>query len=151
MNASLYLIQAISQNIALFCCALYSGAAVYISLVETPSIETTGRQFIGVYVLAAQPRPLLFQSTFGFVGSLAGCLAGLTGAGAGWLAGGIIVLLSTLFHLFFIVPETRSILARATSGDPEQIEAISLARIASLYAVASMSGLAALFLFILKV
>ena len=48
MSTLLLLIQSISENIALFCCAMFAGGSVYISLVEDPVAGERGPELVGV-------------------------------------------------------------------------------------------------------
>jgi hypothetical protein len=150
MQSTLLLIQFASQNIALFCCALFAGASTYVSLVEYPAMTEGGGELTGTYMLFAQPRPAFFQTSFAAIGSLAGISAGVAGATAWWLAGGLVLGIAALFHLFFVMPETRRLAEGAESGDPKAAGARSPGRLASLHALQSLAALAALFMFIMK-
>src|SRR3990172_5294952 len=79
MDSTLLLLQFTSQNIALFCCALFAGAATYVSLVEHPAMTEGGAKLASTYLLTSHPRPVVFQTSFGDIGSLTGILAGLAG------------------------------------------------------------------------
>jgi len=76
MSSTLLLVQFSCQNVALFCCALFAGAATYVSLVEHPAMEEGGTELADAYVLASHPRPAIFQTSFGVIGSLTAILAG---------------------------------------------------------------------------
>lgn len=150
MQSTLLLIQFASQNIALFCCALFAGAATYVSLVEYPTMTEGGRELTGTYILLAQPRPAFFQTSFAVIGSLAGISAGVTGTAVWWLAGGLVLGVAALFQLFVVIPATRHLLEAATSGDPKESGSFSLWPLARLHAMQSLAGLASLFMFIMK-
>lgn len=150
MQSTLLLVQFASQNIALFCCALFAGAATYVSLVEYPTMVEGGRELTGTYTLLAQPRPVFFQASFAVIGSLAGISAGVTGTSVWWLAGGLVLGIAALLHLFVVMPETRRLIETSESGNQEVRESVSLGRLAGLHAMQSLAGLAALFIFIMK-
>lgn len=150
MQSTLLLIQFASQNIALFCCALFAGAATYVSLVEYPTVVEGGRELTGTYTLLAQPRPIFFQTSFAVIGSAAGISAGVTGNAAWWLAGGVVLGIAALLHLFVVMPETRRLIETSESGDPKVRESMSLGRLAGLHAMQSIAGLACLFMFIME-
>ena len=150
MQSSLLLIQFASQNIALFSCALFAGAATYVSLVEHPTMDEGGRELTGSYILLAQPRPAFFQTSFAVIGSLAGISAGVTGSAVWWLAGGLVLGVAALLQLYVVIPETRRLVETATSGDPKESGLFSLGRLTRLHAMQSLAGLAALFMFIMK-
>ena len=149
MQSTLLLVQFASQNIALFCCALFTGAATYVSLVEHPTMVEGGRELTGTYTLLAQPRPVFFQTSFAIMGSLAGISAGVTGSAAWWLAGGVVLGIAALLHLFVVMPETHRLIEASESGDPKVRESVSLGRLAGLHAMQSLAGLASLFTFIM--
>src|SRR2546422_2575208 len=88
MTSTLLLVQFASQNIALFCCALFAGAATYVSLVEHPRLDEGEAELADTTLLASHPRPAIFQAALGVVGSLAAMLAGSTAGAMWWLAGG---------------------------------------------------------------
>ena len=96
MNAALILAQFASQNVAIFCCALVAGAAVYVSLVEHPAIAEAGATLATGYLLFSQPRPVLYQGAFGVLGGLAGIVAGIVGGDFLWLAGGVMLMFQAL-------------------------------------------------------
>lgn len=150
MQSALFLIQFACQNIALCCCALFAGAATYISLVEHPTMIEGGTELTGTYILTAQPRPAFFQTFFAVVGSLAGITAGVTGTAVWWLAGGLVLGIAAFFHLAVVMPETRRLVASATSGDAKESGSVSIKRLTILHAVQSLAGLAALFMFIIR-
>src|SRR2546425_4157448 len=88
MTSTLLLVQFASQNIALFCCALFAGAATYVSLVEHPRLDEGEAELADTTLLASHPRPAIFQAALGVVGSLAAMLAGSAAGAVWWLAGG---------------------------------------------------------------
>src|SRR2546426_12818908 len=88
MTSTLLLVQFASQNIALFCCALFAGAATYVSLVEHPRLDEGEAELADTTLVASHPRPAIFQAALGVVGSLAAMLAGSTAGAMWWLAGG---------------------------------------------------------------
>src|SRR2546427_12594003 len=88
---STLLVQFASQNIALFCCALFAGAATYVSLVEHPRLDEGEAELADTTLVAAHPRPAIFQAALGVVGSLAAMLAGSAAGAMWWLAGGAVL------------------------------------------------------------
>src|SRR2546421_12566296 len=76
MTSTLLLAQFAAQNIALFCCALFAGAATYVSLVEHPKLDADAAELADTTVVGSHPRPAIFQAALGVVGSLAAMLAG---------------------------------------------------------------------------
>src|SRR2546425_6399 len=160
MTSTLLLVQFASQNIALFCCALFAGAATYVSLVEHPRLDKGEAELADTTLVASHPRPAIFQAALGVVGSLAAMLAGsaagamwwLAGgaAGAWWgLAGGGVLGAAGLWQVFAVLPLTRRLAGRR-GGANRRKAAQFLGRRAKLPAAGSRAPLAALFIFIKK-
>ena len=149
MTSTLLLVQFASQNVALFCCALFAGAATYVSLVGHPAMDEDGTELADTHVLASHPRPAIFQASLGVIGSLAAMLAGSAGGAMWWLAGGIVLGAAALVQLFAVLPLTRRLTGIDPRADP-QYAAEVIARLAKLHAVLSLAALAALFMFITK-
>src|SRR2546426_8519541 len=59
MTSTLLLVQFASQNIALFCCALFAGAATYVSLVEHPRLDEGEAELADTTLVASHPRPAI--------------------------------------------------------------------------------------------
>src|SRR5205814_9684289 len=112
MTSTLLLAQFASQNIALFCCALFAGAATYVSLVEHPKLDKGEAELADTIVLASHPRPAIFQAALGAIGSLAAILAGSAAGPTWWLAGGAVVGPAALWQVFGVLP----LLLRPTAG-----------------------------------
>jgi hypothetical protein len=146
---STLLVQFAAQNVALFYCALFAGAATYVSLVEHPTMDEGGTQLANAYVLASHPRPAIFQTCFGVIGALAALLAGSAGGAMWWLAGGMVLGAATLLQLFAVLPLTRRLTGIDPRADPKGAGEM-IARLAKLHAVLSLAALAALFMFITK-
>lgn len=149
MNTTLILVQFTSQNVALFCCALVAGAAVYVSLVEHPAIAEAGASLATGYLLFSQPRPVLYQGAIGVTGGLAGIVAGITGGDFVWMAGGVVLTASTLFQLIVVVPQTRKV-SLLDPLDSSVNMPRRLTRLSRINAVQSLGSLAALMIFIVK-
>jgi len=149
MTAQLLMVQAISQNIALFCCAIFAGGSIYVSLVEDPATAEGGIELAGTYLLAAYPRPAIVQTLFAGFGALAGVLAGLAGGSIWWVIGGVILGIAALSHLFVVNPTARRLREVNPAADPERANRL-LARLTRLHAGLSLAGLTALFIFIMK-
>src|SRR5258708_13177456 len=88
MTSTVLLVQFASQNVALFCCALFAGAATYVSLVGHPAMDEGGTELADTHVLASHPRPAIFQASLGVIGSLSPMLAGSAGGAMWGVAGG---------------------------------------------------------------
>jgi hypothetical protein len=149
MTSTLLLVQFASQNIALFCCALFAGAATYVSLVEHPTLDAGAAELAGATILGSHPRPATFQAALGVIGSLAAMLAGSAAGAAWWLAGGTVLGAAALLQVFAVLPLTRRLTGSEGRADPRSAAQI-IARLAKLHAALSLAALASLFMFIMK-
>ncbi len=149
MTSTLLLVQFASQNIALFCCALFAGAATYVSLVEHPAMDEGAMELADTSVPAAHPRPAIFQACLGVIGSLAAMLAGSAGGAMWWLAGGTVLGAAAALQVFAVLPLTRRLSGIEPRADPKNA-AQMIARLAKLHAALSLAALAALFMLITK-
>jgi hypothetical protein len=119
MQALMLLIQAMSQNVALCCCALFAGGACYVSLVEQPALQGTRNDLTAAYLLLAQPRPGMYAGFFALVGGLTGIAAGASSGSHWWLVGGILLMVAAVLQLGMIGPQTRSLLFGRNFGRHE--------------------------------
>ena len=149
MQALMLLIQAMSQNVALCCCALFAGGACYVSLVEQPALQGTRNDLTAAYLLLAQPRPGMYAGFFALVGGLTGIAAGASSGSHWWLVGGILLMVAAVLQLGMIGPQTRSLLSGVRDGELDGAQE-PLQRLARLHGVQSLLGLGALFLFIYR-
>ena len=149
MSSTLLLVQFASQNVALFCCALFAGAATYVSLVGHPAMDEDGTELADTHVLASHPRPAIFQASLGVIGSLAAMLAGSAGGAMWWLAGGTVLGAAAALQVFAVLPLTRRLAGIEPRADPKGA-ARMMARLAKLHAALSLAALAALFMLITK-
>ena len=147
MSPLLLMVQAISQYMALFCCALFAGATTYICLVEDPATSEAGPELAGLYALTAHPRPAIFLGSTAVVAALAGILHAMAGGSAWWLVGGLVQAIASLVYLFMVIPEARRI-GGVAAADQHADMASATARLKLLHAAVSLGGLAALFIFI---
>jgi len=150
VSSALLLIQYICQNIALLCCALFAGAATYISLVEHPAIAEGGARLTGAYLLMAHPRPVIFQFSFGAIGALAGFLAGIASASPWWAGAAVLLGGATLLHLFLVQPTLRGMREIDPQTEPRVLRD-SFARLRKFHAAISIASLVSLSVFISNV
>ena len=135
------------ELLATLCAALFTGAAVYINLVEHPA-----RMSLGPAVALAEWRPAyqrgtLMQAPLAAVGGLAALIAATTGGGVWWLAGGLLLIAVIPFTFLAIMPTNRVLLDPAAAGDPDRV-GVLLGRWNRLHAVRSALSLAALAVFL---
>jgi hypothetical protein len=149
MTSTLLLVQFASQNIALFCCALFAGAATYVSLVEHPAMDAGATELVDTSVRPSHAKPAIFQAFLGVIGALTAVLAGAAGGALWWLAGGMVLGAAAALQVFAVLPLTRRLAGIEPRADPKNA-ARMIARLAKLHAALSLAALAALFMLITK-
>src|SRR4030088_2102471 len=149
MTSTLLLLQFAAQNIGLFCCALFAGAATYVSLVGHPAMDEGAMGLGDASVRAAHPKPAIFQAFLGVIGALRAMLAGAAGGAMWWLAGGMFLGAAASLQVFAVLPLTRRLAGIEPRADPKNA-ARMMARLAKLHAALSLAALAALFMLITK-
>jgi hypothetical protein len=133
---------------AILATSLFTGAAIYVSLVEHPA-----RMACPIEVAIAQWRPsyrraTVMQASLAVVGTLAGIGAGIGGAGPVWVIAGFVLSAVVPFTLFVMWPTNKKL--EDPNLDRSSDTAIALlARWGNLHAVRSALGLIALVLMLL--
>jgi anthrone oxygenase-like protein len=135
------------QLIATLCAALFTGAAIYINLVEHPA-----RMSLGVAAALAEWRPAyqratMMQAPLAIIGLIAGVTAWAMGAGAMWLVGALLLGTVVPFTLLVTFPTNRQLLDPAVATDLTRARVL-LDRWNRLHAVRSALGVAALLVFL---
>lgn len=137
----------IFELIATLCAALFAGAAVYINLVEHPARMSLGSGPALAEWAPSYHRATLMQAPLALIGALAAAAAWLTGGGAWWLAGGLMLGAVIPITLLVIFPTNRELLDPATAGNLERA-GVLLGRWNRLHAVRSALSTVALVLFL---
>ena len=135
-----------AEFIAVLSCALFTGAAVYITFVEHPARMQCGAEVAAAEFAPSYRRATIMQATCAAVGLLSSLAAWLTGGTFWWLVAGVLLGSVIPFTLIVILPTNKRLLDPTLdkrSADAERL----LARWGRLHAVRSvLSGLALLLL-----
>ena len=110
----------ILATIALFCCGVFFGAALYISLVQHPAAIVAGGSVAGRFFPPMYQRAAPMQITLALAGFIAGLLAWLFGGGVIWLIGALALISVVPMTLIFIKPTNDALLAPDTDPESEQ-------------------------------
>jgi hypothetical protein len=129
-------------GVAVLLCTLFTGAAIYINLVEHPArlsgdTEAAARQWAPSYRRAA-----IMQATLAMSAAVTGIVTWFHGEGIAWLWGGLLIFAVVPFTLLVIRPINDRLLAHGrdlASAETRQL----LERWGRLHAVRSALGLAA--------
>ena len=128
--------------VAAFCCLLFTGAAVYITLVEHPARLSCGTEVAARQWAPSYQRAAVMQATLALLAGVGGVVSWLHGEGVAWLWGGLLILAVPPFTLLVIRPTNDALLA--PGRDPASAETRELLeRWGRLHAVRSGLGLAA--------
>ena len=128
--------------LAVGCCGLFAGAALYINLVEHPArmscgVEIALREFAPSYKRAA-----VMQASLAVLGGAAGVLTWALVGGLGYLVGALLLLVVVPFTLLVVFPTNKRLLdlhAKGEVGDAREL----LRRWNGLHAVRSALSVAA--------
>jgi hypothetical protein len=140
----------IAEFVAVLSCSLFTGAAVYINLVEHPARMQCGVEVAATEFAPSYRRATVLQATSAAVGLISSIAAWLAGATFSWLVGGVLLGSVIPFTLIAILPTNKRLLSPTL--DRRSAEAARLlTRWGRLHAVRSvLSGLALLlFLYLL--
>ena len=134
----------IAEFIAILSCALFTGASVYINLVEHPARMHCGVELAATEFAPSYRRATVMQATCAAVGMLSSLAAWLAGAILWWLIAGVLLGLVIPFTLIVILPTNKRLLNPALDRGSAEAAGL-LARWGRLHAVRSvLSGLALL-------
>jgi uncharacterized membrane protein len=92
------------EILATVCCAVFFGAAAYISLVQHPAALETGSEFAVRFFAPMYRRASIMQASLAIVGSIASIAAYLLGAGRAWLLSAILMGSVVPFTLLVVEP-----------------------------------------------
>jgi hypothetical protein len=134
----------IAEFVAVLACSLFTGAAVYVNLVEHPARMLCGVEIAATEFAPSYRRATVMQATCAAVGLLASFAAWLAGASVWWLVAGVLLGSVIPFTLIVILPTNKRLLSPELDRRSAEAERL-LARWNALHAVRSvLSGLALL-------
>jgi hypothetical protein len=96
--------------LALACCGLFAGAALYINIVEHPARMSCGADIALREWVPSYERATFMQAPLALLGGAAGVLAWAFGARVSYLTGGLLLLAVVPFTLFVIYPTNKLLL-----------------------------------------
>src|SRR6266568_4559556 len=134
----------IAEFIALLACGLFTGAALYVSLVEHPARMECGVELATAQFPPSYRRGTIMQVTLAAVCLLSSIAAWLAGATFWWVVAGVLQVLVIPFTLMVILPTNKQLLNPALDRRSVQTGRL-LARWGRLHALRSvLSGVALL-------
>ena len=99
------------QFLAVLCCTLFAGAAIYISLVEHPARMGCDTKTAATVWAPSYKRATVMQAPLAAASFLAGVGAWLFGAGILWLIGAVLIGLAIPFTFIGVMPTNHQLLA----------------------------------------
>ena len=140
----------LAQMIATLSSALFTGAAVYINLVEHPARMQTGIRPALAEFAPSYKKATVMQVSLAVAGLLSSSVAWKSGYDRRWLIGGGLLASVIPFTALAILPTNKKLLDPETANDSDLAEKL-LGRWEKLHAVRSILSLASLltFLFLL--
>src|SRR5215472_1811402 len=137
----------IAEFIAVLTCALFTGAAVYITFIEHPARMQCGAEVAATEFAPSYRRATVMQATRAAVGLLSSIAAWFAGASFWWLVAGVLLGSVIPFTLIAILPTNKQLLSPALDRRSVEAERL-LARWGRLHAVRSVLSGAALMTFL---
>jgi hypothetical protein len=137
----------IAEFIAVLACGLFTGAAVYCSLVEHPARMECGIELAATEFPPSYRRASVMQAILAGLGLVASLAAWLAGATVWWFAAGALLGSVIPFTLIVILPTNKQLLSPTLDRRSAQAGQL-LARWGVLHAVRSVLSGAALLLFL---
>jgi uncharacterized membrane protein len=126
---------------------LFTGAAIYINLVEHPARRQGGTQLALTEFAPSYHRATVTQVSLAVVGFVSALFAWRARADARWLLGGGLLIAVIPFTAVVIMPTNKQLLDPATAQDVERAERL-LTRWGRLHAVRSLLSLVSFLLFV---
>ena len=137
----------IAEFVAVLSCSLFTGASVYINLVEHPARMECGVEIAATEFSPSYRRATVMQATCAALGLLSSVAAWLAGATFWWLVGGVVLGAVIPFTLIVILPTNKQLLSPTLDRRSAETERL-LARWGRLHAVRSVLSAVALLLFL---
>ena len=137
----------VAEFIAVLACALFTGAAVYITFIEHPARMQCGVEIAATEFAPSYRQATVMQATCAAVARLASIAAWLAGATLWWLIAGVLLGSVIPFTLIVVLPTNKRLLSPTLDKRSLEAERL-LARWGRLHAVRSILGSIALLLFL---
>src|SRR6266705_2559804 len=137
----------IAEFVAVLACGLFTGAAVYVSLVEHPARMECGVEIAAAEFSPSYRRGSVMQAILAAVGLMSSIAAWLTGATFWWVVAGLLLGSVIPFTLIVILPTNKQLLNPALDRRSAQAGRL-LAHWGRLHALRSVLSGVALLLFL---
>ncbi len=102
---------AIFQFLAVLCCILFAGAAIYINVAEHPARMGCDTKTAATVWMPSYKKATLMQAPLAVISFLAGVAVWLLGGGLLWLIGAVLIGLVLPFTFIAVMPTNNQLLA----------------------------------------
>ncbi|MGH7965221.1 MAG: DUF1772 domain-containing protein [Candidatus Binatia bacterium] len=143
-------IQLLTQFLTLLSCALFAGAAVYVTLVEHPARMECGTAIAVTEFAPSYRRAAIMQASLAALGLVCAIITWWASENLCWLIGGILLGFVIPFTLLVIFPTNQQLLDPTLDTSSDHARELLL-RWGRLHAVRSALSVIALVLFLLNV
>jgi hypothetical protein len=139
----------LAEFLTVLACSLFAGAAVYITFVEHPARVSCGTELAVLEFAPSYHRATVMQVPLAIAGFVFAVIAWLTGAGAWWLVGGLLLVSAVPFTLLVIMPTNKALLDPSLDKRSERAAQL-LSRWGQLHSIRSLMSMLALVLFVYR-
>src|SRR5215471_18275618 len=133
------MLRKVAELVAVVACGLFTGAALYVSLVEHPARMACGVEIAATVFAPGYRRATALQATLAALGLLSSMVAWFSGATSWWLVAGILLSTVIPFTLIVILPTNRQLLSPTLDRRSAHASKL-LSRWAALHAVRTLIG-----------
>src|SRR5262245_28849649 len=135
------------QFLAVLCCTLFAGAAIYINLVEHPARMGCDTKTAATVWAPSYARATVMQASLAIIGFLSGVITWLLGVGGMWLVGAFLLGSVVPFTFIGIMPTNHALLVPGRDLSSAETRAL-LEKWGRLHAVRSVLSLLASILYL---
>jgi hypothetical protein len=140
-------LQSLAKILAVTCCGIFSGAALYVTLVEHPARMECGTQLAATEFGPSYRRAAIMQALLTVLGSFLAALVWIRGGSVAWLAGAALFVSVVPYTLLVILPTTKQLLDTSLDRSSQHARAL-LVHWSYLHAVRTVVGLAVFVFFL---
>lgn len=141
--------EALLQLLATFSCAVFSGAAIYVNLVEHPARMSCGTELAIAEWVPSYKRATIMQASLAILGFVFAVSAWIMGSSIWWLTGAIVFGLVVPFTLVSIAPTNKRLASQELDKSSNEAHRL-LRKWGNLHAVRSILSTIALVIFLLN-
>jgi|688.fasta_scaffold233453_3 hypothetical protein len=135
--------------LAILACAIFTGAAIFISLVEHPARLSCGTEVALKEWVPSYKRGTVMQVSLAILGFVFAFIVWLVSSNIWWLIGGIVLISVIPFTLIVVMPTNKCLLSLAHNENTEEASRL-LKKWGNLHMVRSALGLVALIIFLVN-